>query len=355
MANQDILFDWWWSQNGPRKGGHLTIREIATRLDEARQAKIVHGKTGGPITEAGWNYAVLTFLTKYCTTSPEVERELAGLALPSGNRAGWKKFRDRSAVINELPAADPTVGPLVPPEEPKPSVVDPGGKPPDGNDRVLLRHLITALQAAIRNGGIDYGVLKKAEADLRKLGYEYDDVRFPDLEDTENYTDSSGKSPSSLAEALLWKLGKWESYKNFAAYYMDDSSTPKQTDVIFFAFARHLKDRSNPIYDQHALRALWAISGDFTEAETSCCRALLFHRHDAWKQVASGSTSLHCYTIFVKRVKTLTTGTPRPSLREIDRLLMPLGQAIKKTTKTYDEFQKLCGRAALTNRCPTNG
>jgi hypothetical protein len=343
MANQDILFDWWWSQNGPREGGHLTIREIATRLDKARQAKIVHGKTGGPITEAGWNYAVLTFLTKYCTTSSEVERELVGLALPSGNRAGWKKFRDRSAVINELSTADPTVGPLVPPEEHKPSVVGLGGKPPDGNDRVLLRHLIADLQSAMKNEGIEYRTLKKALADLSRLGYQYDHALFPDLENTENYTDSIGESPSSLAEALLWKLGKWKSYKKFTTYYRDDSLTPTQTDVVFYAFARHLKDRSNPIYDQHAIRALWAICGNLSNAEKSNCKSLLFDRHDRWKQVGSGSVTIECYDIYVRHVRTLMIGSHVPSLTELDRLLMPLGQAIKGTTSTYADFQRLCG------------
>ena len=238
MSNQDILFDWWWSQNGPRKEGPQSICEISTLLDVARQAEVVRGKNGGPITEAGWNYAVLKFLIEYCTPSSEVHRELKAFAHPPVNYAGWKNFRDRPARTTRLSAQT---------QAHEPCVASPNEKLPDVNAPVSLQDLIADLQSAIKNEGIEYGTLKKAVADLSRLGYQYDHALFPDLENTENYTDSIGESPSSLAEALLWKLGKWKSYKKFTTYYMDDSLTPTQTDVVFYAFAKHLKDRSNPI------------------------------------------------------------------------------------------------------------
>lgn len=344
MSNQDILFDWWRSQNGPRKEGPQSIREIAILLDVSRRAEVVRGKNGGPITEAGWNYAVLKFLIEYCTTSPEVHRKLKAFAHPrTGNYAGWKNFGDRPAEIRRLSTTVRTTRLSAQTQAHEPCVASPNEKLPDVNAPVSLQSLIADLQAAIKNGGIELGTLKKAVADLSRLGYQYDHALFPDLENTENYTDSIGESPSNLAEALLWKLGKWKSYKRFASYYMDTCLTPTQTDVVFYAFARHLKDRNNPIYDQHAIRALWAICGNLSDAEKSSCRSLLFDRHDRWKQVGSGSVTIECYAIYVRHVRTLMIGSHGPSLTELDRLLMPLGQAIKKTTSTYADFQRLCG------------
>lgn len=344
MSNQDKLLNWWWGPNGARKEGTLSVREIATLLGKARHAKVVQGKQGKTISQAGWNYAVLKFLIENCTISPKVKQKLVAFANPqTGNYARWQDFGDCSAEIRRTSTAVHMTRSSAQAKVHGPSVLSPDEKLPDVHDQCSLPGLIAVLQGATADGGIDYEVLKQAVNDLSALGYQYDHDLFPDLENTENYKDSIGESPSNLAEALLWKLGKWKSYKRFAAYYVDTCLTPTQTDVVFYAFARHLKDRSNPIYDQHAIRALWAICGNLSDAETSSCRSLLFDRHDKWKQVGSGSATIECYNIFVKHVRTLMIGKTGPSLTELDRLLMPLGQAIKRTTNTYAEFQRLCG------------
>jgi hypothetical protein len=342
MSNQDKLLNWWWSPNGPREEGPMSVRKIETQLRNARQDNVVEGRYGQTISQAGWNYAVLKFLIENCVVAPGVKLKLVAFANPQkGNYARWQDFGDCSAQIGRTStavhmacsSAQVQVHDTVQLEE----------KPPNIEEQSSLPRLIYVLQSAIANGGIDYEVLKQAENGILALGYQYNHNLFPDLVNTESYKDSIGESPSNLAEALLWKLGKWKSYKKFTSYYMDTSLKPTQTDVVFYAFARHLKDRSNPIYDQHAIRALWAICGNLSDAETSSCKSLLFDRDDKWKQVGAGSETIECYSIFVRHLKTLLIGKPGPSLTELDRLLMPLGQVIKRTTSTYTEFQRLCG------------
>lgn len=207
-----------------------------------------------------------------------------------------------------------------------------------------LGKFIKTLQFAIANGGINEEIVARSIAELGVLGHTYDQERFPALINTENYADTSTNSPSNLAEALLWKLGKWKAYKKFVANYSAINPESTKTDVVFFAFARHLKDKKNPIYDQHAIRALWAISNSFTDDEMKKCKSLLFDRSGKWKQAGSGSESIECYELFVRHINDLVNPSNGVSLGKIDYLLMPLGQAIKKTTKTYNEFQVLCGR-----------
>src|SRR6185437_7897183 len=101
--------------------------------------------------------------------------------------------------------------------------------------------------------------------------------------------DSSVGTPANLSEALLWKLGKWKSYKKFASNYKNSAAQPTKTDVVFFAFARHLEDRdNNPIYDQHAIRALWAICGKLTPEECERCKSVLLDGEGKWKTTGSG-------------------------------------------------------------------
>jgi hypothetical protein len=206
-----------------------------------------------------------------------------------------------------------------------------------------LKDLVATLQQAIVSGGMNREMVNAAIKALSELDHEYDYERFPTLVNTETFTDTSGDTPSNLAEALLWKLGKWKSYKRFAANYMDDNSKATKTDVVFFAFARHLKDKNNPIYDQHAIRALWAICGKLTDDERAKCKSLLFDGQGKWKQAGSGGDTIECYELFVRHISDLVSIRNGVSKGEIDRLLMPLGQAIKKSTKTYAEFRSLCG------------
>ena len=206
-----------------------------------------------------------------------------------------------------------------------------------------LKDLIAVLQKAIADEQMTRQIVDKAVESLSGLGYAYDHERFPALVDTEKFLDTSGETPSNLAEALLWKLGKWKSYKRFAANFMEKNAKATKQDVVFFAFARHLKDKSNPIYDQHAIRALWAICGKLTDGEKRKCKSLLFDGKDKWKPVGNGGDTIECYELFVRHIDDLTTASKGVTKGEIDRLLMPLGRAIKKETDSYREFHLLCG------------
>jgi len=206
-----------------------------------------------------------------------------------------------------------------------------------------LGQLITNLQKKILEGGLDKAAVADATKELEKLGYQYDKESFPPLVGTEKFSNDSADSPQGLAEALLWKLGKWKAYKKFCENYAAEQPVPTKTDVVFYAFAMHLKDKNNPIYDQHAIRSLWAICGKLTSDERHKCKSLLFDKKNKWKQSGTGKSAIDCYSIFVKHVNDLVSVSEGASKSELDRLLMPLGQAIKESTKTYAEFDALCG------------
>src|SRR5438128_6555867 len=127
-------------------------------------------------------------------------------------------------------------------------------------NRNCLCGLVTELRSKISTKKLTSETIAEAVDRLKAIGFDYKDRKFPPLRDTGTFEDESSDAPKSLAEALLWKLGRWKAYKNFANYYADKQSKPARNNVVFYAFAKHLKDQENPIFDQHSLRALWAIS-----------------------------------------------------------------------------------------------
>ena len=208
------------------------------------------------------------------------------------------------------------------------------------DNKTVLQDLIKSLQKSVREGGMTSKVILKATQTLKGIGYSYNHETFPPLKNTNLFKDESTDTPSNLAEALLWKLGKWNSYKKFAGQYVNDSSKPNKTDVVFYAFARHLKDTNNPIYDQHAIRAIWAICDNRLSLEEKMkCKGLLLNNKEEWKQTGTGIHAIECYSIFLKHIDEMAKA--EASKREIDLLLMPLGQALKDHSKNYDEFCKL--------------
>ena len=266
MPNQDNLHTWWWGSRGPANADSLTIGRIEATLQSALAAGVVSGRQGNKISAAGWNYAILKFLIKKCTLPQVVKAALITNANPqNGNYGGWRKHLNVKASVNP----DPTLGT-------KGMMATNSVTASNITKKNTLEDLIAGLQKAIAGGRINKGIVENAIKALADLGYQYDDKRFPTLRGTENFADTSGKTPSNLAEALLWKLGKWQSYKNFVANYTDDDAKPTKQNVVFFAFARYLKDKNNPIYDQHAIRALWAICGKLTVNERKKCKTLLF-------------------------------------------------------------------------------
>lgn len=210
------------------------------------------------------------------------------------------------------------------------------------SDESILTKVVAEVRLAVAEGRLSRTMVEKAIADISDIQIYLHD-KFPELKNTTALTDTSGGTPASLAEALLWKLGKWKVYKKFAADYMAESPSPTRTGVVLYAFLKHLKESEEPIYDQHALRGLWAVCSNLTESEQAICKSVLVDGEGQWKKAGSGSDTIECYELFRRHVKALTSGSDSPSLKELDRLLMPLGQALKRAATPYEKFCQVCG------------
>ncbi len=201
-----------------------------------------------------------------------------------------------------------------------------------------IKELVGQIKVTINANRLDSEALESFIAQFKKLGHDgYDEEKFPQLNDMSGLDAHIGESPESLAEALLWKLGKWPAYKAFVNSYSNKKTIVSASGgVVFNAFAKHLQNNCLPIYDQHAIRALWVLS-DFSDEEQDKCRRLLFKKDETWKPTGSGDDG-SCYRIFTEHIEKLC----RPcSLQHglLDKLLMPLGQAIKKQSKNWQEFE----------------
>jgi hypothetical protein len=169
-----------------------------------------------------------------------------------------------------------------------------------------LRDLITSLQDAVKGEKLSRTRLREAAKDLGRLGFkQYDTDKFPRLGYNATFGPGKpGKAPRDLAEALLWKLGKWKTSQSFVTSFNDPRlKVSAKGGVVFSAFAKHLQDPKNPIFDQHALRAVWAICGLTKQEEEHCC-SMLFDQSGKWKRSPSGDDA-SCYQIFVNHVRAL--------------------------------------------------
>jgi len=208
------------------------------------------------------------------------------------------------------------------------------------SDNEILRGLIIDLRRKIEAHLLDNDAVTSA---IKQLGQirKYDSAKFPPLIPGHSYTYVKSGQPKTVAEALLWKLGKWQVYQSFAAKYQDSAPKPGKTDVVLYAFIRHMQDPSNPIYDQHAVRALWAIDPGIEGDAARGLKSVLLNTADSWKAAGSGDDTYKCYELYVERIKEIC----RPhgvDLGRMDQLLMPLGQTIKRATDNYAEFRRLC-------------
>jgi len=235
---------------------------------------------------------------------------------------------------------------------------------------------------------LDEELVEKAIADLKGLEkvrddagvenpkYVYDINTFPPLSKKKrgNYSIDVGTEPTTLAEALIWNLGKWNSYLTFVDDYEDESTGHDDRDnaVVFYGFAKHMRKRSNPIFDQHAARALWAISKDLWGSQNvdqslkgrsnyqGHFGDLFFHyltrQNGNWKDVGDGRTTMACYSLYCRQIRAVCKKSGI-SHDTIDKLLMPLGQALKdrserdkngdklkKGSSPYQEFLRIVGQ-----------
>jgi hypothetical protein len=155
---------------------------------------------------------------------------------------------------------------------------------------------------------------------------------------------SNNLYPTTLAEALLWKLGKWNTFKTFVSNYANPNPPIPETGVVFYAFARHLAEEENPIFDQHALRAIWTICNTTPEVDR-VIKMSLFDGNGNWKESGSGKEYSGCYKIFQDLIETfIPNNYTRNTLVVLDKFLMPLGQTIKDETNDLDEYKIVSGK-----------
>ena len=212
--------------------------------------------------------------------------------------------------------------------------------------QACLKALVQDLQHRVASVSLNIMDIDQGIATLAGIGYAYDDEKYPSLPQCRPEAPTV-TIPTTLAELLLWKLGKWKAFKGFAEFYRDGVSAPRGSrSVVFDAFALHLQNRDTPIFDQHSLRAVWALYGKERPMRRDCQRFLFGKSRagvEGWKHTGSGPAGVSCYRWFLRRVNTLTTQAQAPP-GKLDRLLMPLGQALKDATRDYDSFSTLCGR-----------
>lgn len=207
-----------------------------------------------------------------------------------------------------------------------------------------LKKLVQSLQGKIRGGSLDSSEIKFATEALASIGYQYNANLFPELSIDADFSSTISDSPNSLAEALLWKMGKWNIYRDFVNNYSSDNALVKKSNVVFSAFAKHLRNSNSPIYDQHTLRAMWAINTNLTPKHRMQCKSVLIKskgkEKGEWKSTLSGSETIACYELYVAQLNELTSNSLSKST--LDKLLMPLGKALKFYTKNYELFSLLC-------------
>jgi hypothetical protein len=178
--------------------------------------------------------------------------------------------------------------------------------------------------------------------DLLDKKYDYSSL----LNSSGHYKSPEEPFPTTLAEALLWKIGKWETFLNFVGYY-NGNQHDSHTDVVFYAFARHLAEEKLPIFDQHSLRAIWAIC-EINDDEEKVLKKSLFKKvrnkqSYVWRSYGTGKEFRKCYSeIFLPKIYSLLPPDfGRNEMTCLDAFLMPLGQMIKNKTEYYNCFKKL--------------
>ena len=213
-------------------------------------------------------------------------------------------------------------------------------------EREKFREIINELRSCnVDKSKRQHNKLREFIEQLSAIGVSYN-KKYPKLvADNITYGFKIPNSPETLAEAMIWKLGKWEAYKNFIGNYTKYKNNPNspvtiEGGIVFSAFAKHLADPVNsPIYDQHSLRGLWAICS-FTYEENNLIDRLLKGKDNKLGAIDGNKVDLESsYALFHRKINAICKINSVTN-QDLDQLLMPLGQALKKNF-TRNELLKI--------------
>jgi hypothetical protein len=195
---------------------------------------------------------------------------------------------------------------------------------------------------------------------LKKIdkSYRYEAKKYPDLKkgriDFPKEPKKDENFPQNPAEALLWKQGDWLKYRKFLKWGSSKETPNPPARIVQYAFALYLKDMDGgrPIFDQHSLRALWAIRRKGRKKNgAQCCYKYLLSDEGSWKGTPGSGSPVASYDWYRKELEEIVNIVPIDLRNDFDKLLMPLGKALKKLSKpptnwritVYEEFLYLCG------------
>lgn len=102
----------------------------------------------------------------------------------------------------------------------------------------LLENIVTTLRGRIQKFTLDADASQSATTKLVEQNYGYNAELFSLIPSNFSWSSPRLGAPESLAEALLWKMGKWNIYKTFVNYYSNPSILSKSTDTVFFCICQ---------------------------------------------------------------------------------------------------------------------
>ena len=128
---------------------------------------------------------------------------------------------------------------------------------------------------------------------------------------------------AKLLYALIWKQGDLAKLKPIVEGMIEEQELQKKEAAIFRQFGRHLKNRDEPIVDQHVLRAYGVFKN----------RGDIFKVSSIRKQEKFQFEMIKCYRDWFKKNKLSEAGSGTVQ----DHILFGLGKTIK-ASKTKADF-----------------
>ncbi len=201
-----------------------------------------------------------------------------------------------------------------------------------------LIKLINEIRSSIKNRTLNCNFIIDKIEELKKIDkkYTYDQDKYPTLnyEVINKATEPQiPTNPSTLADAYIWKQGNWKKYTDFIKFFKNKTEEVSGEAAVFKAFAKHIRDPQNvPIFDQHAFRAILGIFQENNQEEWGTSESgyeYLVNKSGEWHddQNTRNHYSERAYQFYFAKINRLMESCDNLSL--IDRLLMPLGKALK--------------------------